>query len=116
MGGRLMPKSLARSSRNMQATAMAKASVETRRANKLAKQLGECVEFATVKAVENKTKKEYPFFPLRKYCKEHGLTPNDVPDKTYGTVKAWPSEAWLSVYDIDIKAMFSTKAIGEDAA
>ena len=99
-----------------EATAMAKASVETRRANKLAKQLGECVEFATVKAVENKTKKEYPFFQLRKYCKEHGLTPNDVPDKTYGTVKAWPSEAWLAVYDVDIKAMFSTKAIGEDAA
>jgi hypothetical protein len=99
-----------------EATSMAKASAETRRANKLAKQLGECIEFATVKAVENKTKKEHPFFPLRKYCKEHGLSPNDVPDKTYGTVKAWPAQAWLSVYNIDIKAMFGAKPAGEDAA
>lgn len=99
-----------------EATSMAKASAETRRANKLAKQLGECIEFATVKAVENKTKKEHPFFPLRKYCKEHGLTPNDVPDKTYGTVKAWPAEAWLAVYSIDVVAMFAVKPVGEDAA
>ncbi len=99
-----------------EATSMAKASAETRRANKLAKQLGECIEFATVKAVENKTKKEHPFFPLRKYCKEHGLTPNDVPDKTYGTVKAWPAEAWLAVYGVDVVVMFATKQLGEDAA
>ena len=98
-----------------EATSMAKASAETRRANKLAKQLGECIEFATVKAVENKTKKEHPFFPLRKYCKEHGLTPNDAPDKTYGTVKAWPAEAWLSVHGVDIKKLFTLKAV-EDAA
>lgn len=99
-----------------EATAMAKASVETKRANKLADQLGEGRKFATVKAVERVTKKEYQYAPLRKFCKTNGLTPNDVPDKTYGTVKAWPAQAWLSVYNIDIKAMFGAKPAGEDAA
>lgn len=99
-----------------EATAMAKASVETKRANKLADQLGEGRKFATVKAVERVTKKEYPYAPLRKFCKVNGLTPNDVPDKTYGTVKAWPAEAWLSVHGVDIKKLFTLKAVEECAA
>ena len=94
-----------------EATAMAKASVETKRANKLADQLGEGRKFATVKAVERVTKKEYPYAPLRKFCKVNGLTPNDVPDKTYGTVKAWPAQAWLSVYNVNIKSVFGLKSV-----
>lgn len=99
-----------------EATSMAKASVAVKRANKLADQLGEGHKFATVKAVERVTKKEYPYAPLRKFCKMNGLTPNDVPDKTYGTVKAWPAEAWLSVHGVDIKKLFTLKAVEGCAA
>ena len=99
-----------------EATAMAKASVETKRANKLADQLGESGKYATVKAVERVTGKEYKYAPLRKFCKANGLIPNDVPDKTYGTVKAWPAEAWQSVHGVNIKKLFTLKAVEECAA
>lgn len=99
-----------------EATAMATAAVATKRANALADQAGEGRKFATVKAVERVTGNEYKYAPLRKYCKEKGLTPNDAPDKTYGTVKAWPAEAWLDVHGVDIKKLFTLKAVDGDAA
>ncbi|SFN29874.1 ORF6N domain-containing protein [Izhakiella capsodis] len=89
-----------------EATAMATASVEKRRANALAEKLGECSKFATIKAVERETGTKYSPYPMRKWCKQHGLSAKDVPDETYGTVKAWPAEAWREVNSIILKRIF----------
>ena len=94
-----------------EATAMATAAAQTKRANQLADLLGEGRNYATIKAVERVTGETYSPYPLRKYCKEYDLIPNDAPDKTYGTVKAWPAQAWLSVYNVNIKSVFGLKSV-----
>lgn len=89
-----------------EATAMATASAEKRKANALAEKLGECKKHATIKAVQKVTGKPFSHWPMKKWCAAHGMTPKDVPDVTYGTVKSWPAEAWKAVNDIDLKRMF----------
>lgn len=89
-----------------EATAMATASVAVRQKNALADKLGECAKHATIKAVERVTGTKYSPYPMRKWCKENGLSAKDVPDETYGTVKSWPAEAWKTVNDIHLKKLF----------
>lgn len=89
-----------------EATAMATASAAVRKKNELAAKLGECSKFATIKAVERETGNKFSPYPMRKWCKQNGLSAKDVPDETYGTVKAWPAEAWKAVNDINLKKVF----------
>lgn len=89
-----------------EATAMATASVERRRANALAEKLGESKKHATIKAVQRATGVSFSHWPMKKWCAANGKSPKDVPDETYGTVKSWPAEAWKAVNDIDLKRIF----------
>lgn len=89
-----------------EATAMATASAEKRKANALAEKLGECKKYATIKAIQRVTGKIYSHWPLKKWCAANGFSPRDVPDETYGTVKSWPAEAWMAVNNIDLRKVF----------
>lgn len=89
-----------------EATAMATASAAVRKKNELAAKLGECSKFATIKAVERETGTKYSPYPMRKWCKENGQSAKDVPDETYGTVKAWPAEAWKAVNNVVLRKLF----------
>ncbi|AYN25780.1 ORF6N domain-containing protein [Buttiauxella sp. 3AFRM03] len=89
-----------------EATAMATASAEKRKANALAEKLGECSKFATIKAVERETGIKHSPYPMRRWCKEHGFAGKDVPDENYGTVKAWPAEAWKAVNNVVLRKLF----------
>lgn len=89
-----------------QATAMATASVEKRRANALAEKIGESKKHAAIIPVEKKTDLEFKWQPLRKWCRENGMVPREVEDKRYGSVKSWPREAWLAVYGVDLRKLF----------
>lgn len=93
-----------------EATAMATASVAVRERNKLAARLGECTRHATVLAVMNKTGKEYPWRPLRKWCAEHDVGVIRVPDACYGSVNSWPAEAWITVHGINLPELFGEVA------
>lgn len=93
-------------SEKREATAMATASAEKRKANALAEKLGESRKHATIKAVHRATGKLVGHWPMKKWCAANGLSPKDVPDETYGTVKSWPREAWLAVYDVDLRKLF----------
>lgn len=93
-----------------EASAMGKASAAVRIANKLRDQLGFNTRHATVTAVENATGEKYEWLPLRKWCKAHGVTPETIPDKRYGEVKAWPADAWGEVYGVDLAEVFSVEA------
>lgn len=93
-----------------EATAMATASVAVRERNKLAARLGECTRHATVLAVMNKTGKEYPWRPLRKWCAEHDVAVIRVPDARYGFVNSWPVEAWITVHGINLPELFGEVA------
>lgn len=93
-------------SEKREATAMATASAEKRKANALADKLGECKKHATIKAVQRVTEKKYSHWPLKKWCASNGMSPKDVPDETYGTVKSWPAEAWMAVFAVDLRKVF----------
>lgn len=89
-----------------EATAMATASAAVREKNKLAETVGACKKHATITAVENKTGNEYKWQGLRKWCRENGAQPLEVEDKRFGMVKSWPRDAWLAVYELDLRKIF----------
>ncbi|EAW8184376.1 ORF6N domain-containing protein [Salmonella enterica] len=94
-------------SRKREASALGKLSAATRRCRDLEERLGESENQATITRVEKSTgkKREYSYVLLRRWCRENGIQPGDVPDERYGSVKAWPAEAWLAVYGIDLKKL-----------
>lgn len=96
-----------------EATAMATASAARREAERLKNELGKGAKQATITAVENATGEKLgrrAYIPMRKWCKEHGVTAADVKDDRYGSVKAWPAGAWLDCFDIDLQKLFGSEA------
>lgn len=89
-----------------EATAMATASRATVEANKLRDLLGASTRHASVRAVQNITKKDYAWLPMRKWCQREEIAATDVVDPLYGDVKAWPAGAWMDCHGVDIKALF----------
>lgn len=94
-------------SRKREASALGKLSAATRRCRDLEERLGESEKHATITRVEKATGKKgkYNYVLLRRWCRENGISPRDVPDERYGSVKSWPAEAWLAVYGIDLKKL-----------
>lgn len=94
-----------------EATAMATAAAAKREAERLRDELGACTRHATVTAVQRATGGQYEFLPLRRWCKSSGVTPADVPDRRYGSVKAWPAAAWSECYGVDLVALFGAEVV-----
>jgi phage regulator Rha-like protein len=95
-----------------EATAMSTASTMTRKVKKLEAELGRNQKHATVIAVERATDRKFPknaYVAMRKWCRENGVSPVDVVDDRYGTVKAWPAGAWKSAHDIDLRKLFAAE-------
>ncbi|HAK8134638.1 TPA: ORF6N domain-containing protein [Salmonella enterica] len=94
-------------SRKREASALGKLSAATRRCRVLEERLGESEKHATITRVEKATGKKgkYNYVLLRRWCRENGMHPRDVPDERYGSVKSWPAEAWLAVYGTDLKKL-----------
>lgn len=88
------------------ATAMATASNATQANQRLKDQLGQSKRNATVLAIERLTGKSYTWPPLNKWCKSHGVKPSKVHDNRYGKVNAYPAQAWLDVYQVDLVSIF----------
>ncbi|EBN2886606.1 transcriptional regulator [Salmonella enterica subsp. diarizonae] len=89
-----------------EATAMATASAAVREKNKLAERLGESKNYAAIIPVEKKLDRKFKWQPLRKWCRENDVTPHDVDDPRFGSVKSWPRAAWLAVYAVDLRKLF----------
>lgn len=95
-----------------EASAMGKASAAIRQVNRLTEELGRNMRHATVIAVEKALGRKLgkqDWRPLRKFCQEKGLPAEKVTDPRYGEVKAWPADAWRSVYGIDLGALFTPR-------
>lgn len=96
-----------------EATAMATASAAKRKAERLKNELGKGTRQATVMAVERAIGERLgrrAYVPLRRWCKEHGIDAAMVPDDRYGEVRAWPAQAWLHCYAIDLGELFGEEA------
>lgn len=89
-----------------EATAMATASAEKRKANALAEKLGESKKHATVLAVEKKLNAKFKWQSLKKWCKENKADISVVHDERYGTANSYPAKAWMDVYSIDLRKVF----------
>lgn len=92
-----------------EATAMATASAKSREVARLQHELGRNSHHATMIAVEKASGRKFgdhDWRPLKKYCKEHDLHPETVPDNRWGESKAWPAAAWHAVYGIDLRELF----------
>ncbi len=89
-----------------EATAMATASHAVRKVNTLQAELGRCKSHATIIAIENATRDQYQWQPLKKWCKDRAIKPIEVVDPRWGKVKSWPAQAWLEVYGVNISALF----------
>ncbi len=94
-----------------EATAMATASTAKREAERLRRQLGRNKHHATIIAVEQVTGMRFAnnaYVGLRRWCKAKGVSPVEVVDERYGSVKAWPAGAWLDVYNVNLRSLFSS--------
>lgn len=94
-----------------EATAMAKASSAVREVNRLKSELGRNKEHATIIAVERAAGMKLAktaYIALRKWCNDNGIVAVDVADPRYGTVKAWPAQAWLEAFRIDLAILFQS--------
>lgn len=101
-----------------EATAMATASAKAREVSRLKHELGYSTRHATILQVEKKLKRDFDYHPLRRWCNQQKVTPERVPDKRYGDVVAWPADAWMAVYGVDLAALFCDVGVyakGEDA-
>lgn len=88
-----------------EATAMATASAASTKARKLEAELGRNQRHATIIAVERATGKKLPknaYVSLRRSCKRNNLSTVEVVDARYGTVKAWPADAWMEAHNINL--------------
>ncbi len=94
-----------------EATAMATASTAKREAERLRRQLGRNKHHATIIAVEQVTGMRFAknaYVGLRRWCKSKGVSPVEVVDERYGSVKAWPAGAWLDVHDVNLRSLFGS--------
>lgn len=92
-----------------EATAMATASAAVRQVEKLKDVLGLGTRQAAVLAVEKAAGRKFGvsgYVPLRRWCKEHGITASKVFHPTFGSVRCWPAGAWMDVYQIDLADLF----------
>jgi len=90
-------------SSSREASVMGKLSVASKKISKLEDALGSSTRQATVKAVESMTGRQYPWRPLRDWCKANGVSPVHIPDPQYGHTLAYPMIAWKSVYQVDLE-------------
>jgi len=86
-----------------EATAMATASVQTRKVNALEVQLDKSKQYSTIKRMERACHgQKFDWRLLKSVCQDLGIQPTDVYDQNYGTVRSYPAEAWMEAYAIDI--------------
>ncbi|WP_434701519.1 Rha family transcriptional regulator [Pseudomonas sp. D1-36] len=99
-----------------EATAMATASAAVRQVRRLKDELGLGTRQAAVLAVEKAVGRKFGvsgYVPLRRWCKDRGITAPKVFHPTFGSVRCWPAGAWMDVYQIDLADLFG--ADGERA-
>ena len=92
-----------------EATAMATASAAVRQVQRLKDELGLGARQAAVLAVEKAVGRKFGvsgYVPLRRWCKERGITAPKVFHPTFGSVRCWPAGAWMDVYQIDLADLF----------
>lgn len=85
-----------------EATALARASAEKRRADKLAIQLEKSEQWFTIKRVEIMQGKKFNWRELKRTSLEMGYSIKKAFDANYGHVKAYHKDIWRQVYQVKL--------------
>lgn len=85
-----------------EATALARASAEKRRADKLAIQLEKSEQWFTIKRVEAMQGKKFNWRELKRTSLEMGYPIEEAFDANYGHVKAYHKDIWRQVYQVKL--------------
>lgn len=87
-----------------EATAMATASAEARRAARLEIEMDKSTQYATIKRMQMIYHgQRFDWRILKSTGIEMGIEPIDVFDANYGTVKAYHADVWKEAYALDIQ-------------
>lgn len=95
-----------------EATAMATAAVEKRKATRLQQELGRGAQHATIIAVEKATGRSFGsqgYRPLQIWCRDRDIAVQKVPCPRFGKAASWPAEAWMAIYCIDLGELFGAE-------
>ncbi len=85
-----------------EATAMATASVATKRAKKLEVLLDESKEWASVKRMEIMMGNHFDWRRLKETSASMNISPRKIFDANYGEVNAYHSSVWMAVYEVEV--------------
>ena len=86
------------------ATAMNTASQAVKKVNKLEVELDKSKSFCSIKRMEMLMHgQKFKWRELKSACKDLEIKPIDIFDANYGTVKAYPKEAWNEAYGIKLE-------------
>lgn len=87
-----------------EATAMNTASQAVKKVKALEIQLDKAKGYCTIKRAEMLYHgQKFNWISLKSACSELGISSIDVFDANYGTVKAYPIEAWLEAYALNME-------------
>jgi phage anti-repressor protein len=85
-----------------EATAMATASAQTRRANKLEEELDKSKEYCSIKRMQMLNHGiRFNWRLLKSNGIEMGIKPIDIFDANYGTIKAYHKDVWKETYNLN---------------
>jgi phage regulator Rha-like protein len=87
-----------------EATAMATASREARRADALAAKLDESHKYASVKRMEKAYHRKFKWQPLKRLSEALGYHVKKAEDQNYGEVNTYHADVWLQAYALEIPA------------
>ena len=88
-----------------EATAMATASREAKRARDLQRTLDQTSEWASARRMEKAHQRKFPWGALLKATNELGLRILKTPDPLYGAVNLYHADAWRRAYGVEIKTV-----------
>ncbi|MGE8128858.1 hypothetical protein ACQKQD_17945 [Methylobacterium sp. NPDC080182] len=99
-----------------EATAMATAGAEKRRADKLKLQLDIATSWATVRRMEFANPgRKFPFAPLKAASNALGLEVKKIFDDRWGSVNTYHALAWKQAYDVEVPGWDGTEGANHAA-
>lgn len=88
------------------ATALGTAGAKSKQLEHLKNSFGMGKDKASINGVYIATGLKYKWQPLKQWCIDNDVEPEQISEYMYGLVKLYPAQAWLDVYALDLTKLF----------